>query len=467
MTLGDMPVDVISLIIEATFAATRQCYGGPIPASKLESRLRDDVLFPLAMQAVSRAFFCATRSLPSLWTTVTDATSLSCCFSFLERSAVQPLTVGILAFQDAVGSAFSPFLLAVQPQAHRWQAIYFVLSHGHTDTEGLGSARDTLFPTLGYTDTLDGRQRALYAVTLDQVLRKAPYRAPRLGQSLLGSAEQQRTALKSLESLNIHLPEPRADVPQLWATLSGCALLRRLHMDISDWCRYFVEHDAPSTTFGGPVRLDTLQHLTVRFEMTNIHDVAWVACTLHCPVLRTFCVSAVNAAPCPLLSWLEALLSPRAVGCAPTLHHLSLDFSETDLSPVIGEPTLVEYLFRESTFTSLTRLSFSIGTFSINATDSRSWIAAFESFPSSLDLLDMTKVALIHRDAMLQLLERLCEAGSHATLRVSMQAVYFEASTRGMAMEQVQKAYRQARASGRMKFKVDWVGTTDSIVPVK
>lgn len=453
-----IPVEVLAEILEATYLGVKQSTRGMLLLKDFLARVQWEIRFPLTVQSISRRFKRLALSLPSLWTTLSDRMALEGHRAYLQRSASKPLTVAIYCFNTKPESHLEAFLGSVLLHRRRWEALYITLRIGALANNLFESAaKGRVFPMLKSAVIL-GKVQTRTALRLDHHLFLSNMTAPHLTSALLQNVMPRGTILGTLTSLHIRFHGRCHHMPQLWEPLASCVVLNHLQISAEHWTRCL--HDGEQEMEELPIQLQALNELVVVVDSISIRDATYIFRSFECPSLQTLSVSVLHSVDeCPLEVWLDRLLAPGAVGWVKTMEELTLDLLEADLEdPAPGDRMLMHHLFGHPTFSALKHLDIRMMHLCFICLPPRPKMPVIKYIPPSLDFLDIANINAVDRDALIEVIESLCEAKSHATLRVAKQSLTFHHSSAMEAEEYVRGHCARAKADGRMTIVVTWVG---------
>lgn len=449
--------DVLVLVLEAVALEVRKPCKGLVDFKEQFASLALVIRAPLVVSSVCRRFRAVASHTPELWTMVSDFMPLELCRLFLHRSRSRPLAVAVERLVAQPDPRADAFLYAVLEHRDRWKSLYVALPDGHVDDSRFAVSQDRLFPMLEKVIVVGEQARPdITALIYDQDLFLSYWTAPRLTMAVLLNTMPHGAIVDSLTDLHICLHGPCLDRPDLWSPLARCDLLTTIQISCDSHVRFFNQHSLGDLQ-GQLICLESVHTATINLERMYIEDASWIFRSLSCPNVTQLSLYIVQPEEeLSMLMWADELLSPGAVGCAESLTQLSIKLVQHEADVLLDSLVVIEYLFNRSTFASLGRIELVN-----NGSIVQEGMAPLTHFPASLTLLDLSGYEQVSCDAVVELIERLCEAGSHATLCLSARAL-------GGSDEQVYgvvdfvKGYcDQAIRDGRMAFEIQWLEVND------
>lgn len=459
--MDNAPDDVLRLVLEACSTLMREStlQENPYLDIPLIWGLENEASVPLTTRLVSRRFRAITDSTPSLWTTVTEGMPPHLYHQFLSLSNEHGLTIGLGSLVDETNPDQQAFLRAVLRHRHRWQAMFVNLPEGHVCDVRLPQTDDRHFPVLEMVVATGERARGQHdVIALDQNLFMSSWLAPRLESSMLFNAMPRGDAFNGLATLHIIFQGRMVHPKRLWNALAGCHVLHTLHISCDSWIRCTYSEDTANSI--QPLVLNSVRTFTLILDQMRRVDCSWLFQVFQFPRLHRFLVTIVFAIDkLTVQQWVAEAFSAGRVGCTETLEYIKFDILGSAATAEPCDLALVDTLFQDKTFASLTHLELGQDLLRVDTAAARSLMEPFAHLPPALALLDISGIVHVSSSAFRQLVDRLCNAGSRAILRVRKQSLFNDALP-GQTNEDVFKDMsgmcEDATRKGRMAFMLDW-----------
>lgn len=468
MPLERLPLDVLKLIFEQAARDARRPISDPVDEATLFANLEREIHLPLVLRAVSRLLYSVAELTPMLWTTVADFMPPQLCQLFLTCSRVLPLTVVVESMFENPEPVQEAFLRAVLQHRQRWRSFFIGLPDGYVGPERFPDCADWDFPSLTMAVVIGEQRRGdRTAIILDQNLFLSQWAAPSLSSAMFCNAMPHGPILDSLTTLHINLHDPCLNPPRLWAPLVRCSSLRALRI-ICDHCVRLPNEDFdPEDATDDIVSLESVRTFTLIFEQMLLRDAEWIFNAFEFPRLRRLFIAVHDPEDEPDGNeWADALLLSGGFGCGESLKHFAFQFTQRQGGTHPGSPALFDLLFCQSAFPALRQLELSFDTFCSHPMSAATGIPTFAYFPSSLAVIDIVDIPMVAQAAFIELLDRLCEVGSRATVYVCEQALWNETDLNEVVVASVKDYCRRARRARQMAFDIQWVESEDEVTVV-
>lgn len=461
--LSDLDDDALTSILEAAFALVQHHRTqGALQTLGSFGPLLAEARFPVDMQAVSARFCRLTRHLPVLWTTLVDSMPADAHSEFLARSALQPLTVVVLSLPSERDPRLDAFLHMALLHRRRWRAIYIHIPDGRVREDPFRDVED--IPVLETVIIMGGSLATGNRLVIDSSFFLARLSMPCLTLAALGHARSSDARLESLRSLVMHIHQPPDGLLHPSRPHTGVATLLGSDMDVWVAWRSFDELHGASLKTKTLVCLNALQSLTISMD-TPIAEAAWFFSALHCPRLQSLSIrTSTKVAGWPVEALLEYLFSAGALGCGSMLRELTVVGSEAELAPSPEGVPHLEHLFQRCLLATLTRSEFRLSDVRLPLERSPGSAAKIRNLPPTLAVLDMSGVQLVSCRALIRLLGHLCEAGSHATVRIATRSLCWSPHS-AEELLYLRRFCTLAMDEGIIPFKVEWLHGPPEILP--
>lgn len=465
--LDRVPNEIVALIIEAAAAQAKQRTretAVPIKFADSDSvpdrDLEHNVV--LTLHSIDRRFRSISARLPGIWTTVTDSMPAELVTMFLKMSRDCPLTV-VIRWMHEDNEGLVIFLREVLLQRHRWQTLLVALPEGHMDDPRIAGMQDRTFPQLQEVAVLDDQSAhgSRLGLRMDDDLFLARWAVPALTSAFCSNTIPCGPAFGSLRSLTIRLCGFYTEPPDLWKPLSGCTSLITLRVTVHDWHPWGINTWARHASRQVPLVSTTVETLALALDAVAYCSADRLFRAFAFPRLTELNVSVTRSQDAPLEAWTSSIFGPAAVGGAETLEHITLDLTDITAEKGMRLPTVPEFLFNSPKHASLRRLTMRQSSLGLGVPWAPfvSRIYAFDHFPRSLEVLDITEVEFVSHECLVLLIQRLCAANSSATLRVAEDSLCneFAQSKQESPLRFVQAFCASEQGKGRVAFPIVWL----------
>lgn len=459
--MSTIPDDILAQVFEAA------CKLPDLPAKQPMNFGAYDTLFvssagmPLRIQSVSKRFCNLARHLSGLWTTLTDLMSPECAAVYLERSRQKPLAIGVKL--NGGDEDVRAYLVAVLAHKDRWEALYVVLPDGHVENDLFPFTGNQAFPMLRTVHIVGELGYAAgEAIVLDQDLFISYWHAPCLETATLRNVMPHGPVVAALTSLDVHLRDPCIYPVRLWLPLAACRSLSSLRVSAEHWVRYMGRDFDANVMEGPPLVLESVRTFSLSLRLMACHDATSLFRSFQFPQLQSLALSVTSATDTnPMELYLQQLLAPGAVGRVATLERLSLRFMDWRMFCARGAPTPVEVVLRTCAFPKLTHLVFAHPVFRLNRSVDRPVMTRLLHFPPSLAVLDMSGVLTVHSDGLKQLIVRLGQCRSHATVLVCSESLRLGKLPSHEVQETIVSFCARRASRGQMEFGIQWLDSIE------
>lgn len=469
LNINNIPDDVLRLIFEIRSSTAKrgtQLSCTPLKENSFKaSDLESEESSALILAAVNQKLRGVALTTPALWSTIHDKMTREQYLCFLQRSGQAPLTVVVrrLCPGEGVDEAQDRFLFAVLAKKDQWQALYVAAPRGHVGKERFQFAGQTVtyFPILSSISITDGQVSESDSFTkrfkMDRHNFIQHWSLPALEDAFFHSILPNGPFLSSLKSLEVELHGRYKEPQDIWGVLSTCGSLQNLSIGLEDW----EHHDrAPPEQ---AVTLASVESFELRVTSSSFTAAFWIIQAFRCPQLRSLFISLEDAPGGKPDDWLRTIFLEGGVGHVDGLEEIYINFGD-DLAPSPTGLSVIESFFRKSAEWTFDRLScLTIGQATLQnllfqrRVHARPAMVKLEQFPRTMEVLDISKILEVDSIALNELIKRLCEASSRATLRVEKESVRHKKESTAFAVDLVSRYCEQEKKDGHMNFEVEWV----------